>query len=81
MADVWIGNLAKNNNLEIICVSRPKNFITQIEQTETIYNSYSNNDKIQTNLVNLTYSVKNLSIIYLKSNARSITSSGFSDLI
>ena len=63
MADVWIGNLAKNNNLEIICVSRPKNFITQIGQTETIYNSYSNNDKIQTNLVNLTYSVKNLSII------------------
>ena len=63
MADVWIGNLAKIKNIEIICISRPKNFITQIEQKETIYNHYSNNDKIQTNLVNLVYNIKNLSII------------------
>lgn len=53
MADVWIGKFAFENNIKILCVSHEKGFLKyQDEIIDTIYSSNSNNDRVQTDIVN-----------------------------
>jgi glycosyltransferase involved in cell wall biosynthesis len=66
MADVWIGKFAKERNIEIVGVKHDKNFIQQIKHKETIFDTQSKGDEIQTKIVNDTFTNKNkteLSII------------------
>lgn len=63
MADVWIGKFAKENDLTIMCARHDGKFIQQQEYEESIYDKDLKRDTIQTSLVNLTYSPKDLSII------------------
>lgn len=53
MADVWIGKFAFENNIKIVCVNHEKGFLKyQDEIIDTIYSSNSNNDRVQTDIVN-----------------------------
>jgi hypothetical protein len=55
MADIWVGKYCKENNIKIICITHPKDFLKYQEQKETIYDTFSKNDKKQTMIVNFTY--------------------------
>ena len=55
MADIWIGNFAKKNNIPIICVNHDSSFIQTIPQKSTIYNTEKGRDIVQTNVVNSEY--------------------------
>ena len=57
MADIWIGKFAKERNIDIICVSHSKGYINYIPQSQTIYNTHSSEDKIQTFVANKAYGV------------------------
>ena len=66
MADVWIGKFAKEKDIQILCLAHSSGYIKYIEQKTTIFDEESNNDKIQTNVVNEIFGFKpatNLSII------------------
>ena len=64
MADVWIGKYCLENKIDIICLKHDKGYIRYIPQKITIYDQESNNDGIQTNIVNGIYNKKqDLSII------------------
>lgn len=52
MVDIWIGKLAKDNNIEIICLEHRPGYIKEIPQETTIYYESVNNDKLQTKIVN-----------------------------
>ena len=53
MADIWMGKFAFENNIEIICVNHEKGFLKyQDEIIDTIHSSNSNNDRVQTDIVN-----------------------------
>jgi hypothetical protein len=55
MADIWVGKYCKENDIKIICITHPKDFLTYQEQKETIYDTFSKNDKKQTMIVNYTF--------------------------
>jgi hypothetical protein len=52
MADVWIGKYCMENKIDIICVKHSSNFVEYIPQEETIYDTHSRKDTIQTLVVN-----------------------------
>jgi hypothetical protein len=52
MSDVWFGKYCLENKIEIMCVTHPKDFLKYQVQKNTIYDTYSNNDSIQTQIVN-----------------------------
>jgi glycosyltransferase involved in cell wall biosynthesis len=62
MADVWIGKYAKEHNIPIICAKHNQNYIQYIPQKETIFDTESKKDLIQTKIVNNTRLI-DLSII------------------
>lgn len=55
MADIWVGKYCKENNIEMICITHPKDFLKYQEQKTTIYDTFSKNDKKQTFIVNYTF--------------------------
>jgi len=55
MADIWVGKYCKENDIKIICITHPKDFLRYQEQKETIYDTFSKNDKIQTLVTNSIY--------------------------
>ena len=55
MADIWVGKYCKENDIKIICITHPKDFLNYQEQKETIYDTFSKNDKKQTMIVNYTF--------------------------
>ena len=58
MADIWIGKYAIENNINIMCVEHKEGFLKYQDSVEdTIYSSFCNSDKIQTELVNSIFSV------------------------
>lgn len=63
MADVWVGKYTKENDIDIICVKKPKNYIIQQKIQETIFKTHNKNDKIQTKITNISYTKKDISII------------------
>lgn len=62
MADAWIGKYAKEHNIPIICAKHNQNYIQYIPQKETIFDTESKKDLIQTKIVNDTRLI-DLSII------------------
>jgi len=87
MADIWIGKFANENNIKIICVEHSGKYLKSIEQKETIFGNYNNNDSVQTTIVNQTFLNKKdieLSVItptynnieYLDESLNSIINSG-----
>jgi hypothetical protein len=52
MADIWVGKYCIENNIEVICITHPVDFLKYQPQKNTIYNEASKSDKIQTDLVN-----------------------------
>jgi glycosyltransferase involved in cell wall biosynthesis len=63
MADVWIGTLAKNLNIPILCIKHSENFVKQQEIKESIYTKHAKSDLLQTKITNRTFETKNVSII------------------
>jgi len=59
MADVWIGRYCLDNKIEILCLRHESGFIKYIPQKTTIYNQESNNDGIQTKIVNEIFNPQN----------------------
>jgi hypothetical protein len=58
MADIWIGKYAIENNIDIICVEHKDGFLKYQDVVEdTIYSSFYDSDRIQTDLVNSIFSV------------------------
>jgi glycosyltransferase involved in cell wall biosynthesis len=55
MADIWIGKLAKQRNIPILCLQHSKGYIGYIPQNSTIYNDHASNDRVQTFVVNKLY--------------------------
>jgi len=60
MADVWVGRYCLDNKIEILCLRHEKGFIKYIPQKTTIYDQGSNNDGLQTEIVNAIYQHKPL---------------------
>lgn len=60
MADVWVGRYCLDNKIEILCLRHEKGFIKYIPQKTTIYGQESNNDGLQTEIVNAIYQYKPL---------------------
>jgi glycosyltransferase involved in cell wall biosynthesis len=60
MADVWIGRYCLDNKIEILCLRHESGFIKYIPQKTTIYDQESNNDGLQTDIVNAVYQHKPL---------------------
>lgn len=52
MADIWVGKYCMENNIEMICITHPKDFLKYIDQKTTIHGNYSGNDGLQTKVVN-----------------------------
>jgi hypothetical protein len=52
MADVWIGKYCMENNIEIICLKHDEGYIKYIPQKNTIYDSESKNDRLQSLVAN-----------------------------
>lgn len=50
MADVWVGKWAYDNKVDIICVEHESNWLKYQEVNDTIYDTESRNDKIQTEI-------------------------------
>jgi glycosyltransferase involved in cell wall biosynthesis len=63
MADIWIGKYAKENGIKIVCVKHNEKLVKQQFFENSIYNSGSLNDTIQTTIVNQTYTKKEVSVI------------------
>lgn len=63
MADIWIGKYAKENNIKIFCVAHDENTVKQQEFIESIYSNDLKNDTLQTEVVNNSFSKKDVSII------------------
>jgi len=63
MADIWIGKYAIENQIDLICSEHPGNFVKQQHIDESIYNNYSTNDSIQTEIVNEIFSEKKISVV------------------
>jgi hypothetical protein len=52
MADVWVGKYCIENNIEVLSIAHKKDFLTYQPQTETIFDTHSKSDDIQTKIVN-----------------------------
>ena len=52
MADIWVGKYCMENNIEMICITHPKDFLKYMDQKTTIHGHYSSNDGLQTSVVN-----------------------------
>lgn len=52
MADIWVGKYCIENNIEIICITHPKDFLKYTPQKTTIYDTESKSDGTQTQIVN-----------------------------
>lgn len=63
MADVWIGKYCEENNIPIICAKHDSFFVSQQEITQSIYDTESKDDKIQTEITNEVFTPKDVSII------------------
>jgi len=60
MADIWIGKYAIENNIDIVCVEHKDGFLKYqdvVEDINTIYSTFQNNDRIQTTLVNSIFNI------------------------
>lgn len=55
MADVWVGKHCIETNIDIICAKHSKGYINYTHQQETIYDTHSRNDRIQTLVSNSIY--------------------------
>jgi hypothetical protein len=55
MADVWVGKYCIETNIDIICAKHSKGYINYTHQQETIYDTHSRNDRIQTLVSNSIY--------------------------
>lgn len=55
MADVWIGKYCIQNNIEIICAKHSEGYIKYLYQKETIFDTHSKRDELQTRVVNSIY--------------------------
>lgn len=56
MADVWVGKFAMERNIDIICLKHSSGYLKYIQQKNTIYNIESQDDRIQTKIVNQLFS-------------------------
>jgi glycosyltransferase involved in cell wall biosynthesis len=63
MADVWIGALAKNLTIPILCVKHTQNFVIQQKIEDSIYAKHVKDDSLQTKITNRTFETKNVSLI------------------
>lgn len=66
MTDVWISKFAKEQNIDIVCIRHPKNYIIQQQIGQSIYDNSKNNDFFQTKIINETFynnGKKDISII------------------
>ena len=52
MADVWIGKYCMENKIEILCVRHDTGYIKYIDQNETIFDTESKRDHLQTLVTN-----------------------------
>jgi hypothetical protein len=59
MADIWVGKYCIENNIEMICITHAGDFLKYQPQKTTIYNQESNNDGIQTKIVNEIFNPQN----------------------
>lgn len=55
MADVWIGKYCMENKIEILCVRHDTGYIKYINQNDTIFDTESRNDELQTLVANSTF--------------------------
>jgi len=63
MADIWIGKYAIENKIDLICSEHLDNFVKQQPIDGSIYDNYSTNDSIQTEIVNEIFSEKKISVV------------------
>lgn len=63
MADIWVGKFAKENNIDIICVEHNNDFVKQQKTNQDIFSNSKKNDSQQTEIVNIAYTKKDISIL------------------
>ncbi len=63
MADVWIGTLAKNLTIPILCIKHTQNFVKQQKIEDSIYTKHVKSDFLQTKITNRTFETKKVSLI------------------
>ena len=55
MADVWVGKFCIENSMDILCLKHRSGYVKYMNQRSTIFDTHSNNDQIQTLVVNSVY--------------------------
>jgi hypothetical protein len=58
MSDIWVGKYCIENNIEMICITHPGDFLKYQPQKSTIYDTESKSDSYQTNIVNQIFDPK-----------------------